>query len=87
MGFNTRGSVQTTPPFTCSKNKNVPMGRFYFWNGLFVATLGLTQSCSLRSGTLTPTYRRSLISSLKSVINAFFNGQLVALFSQANSAF
>ena len=43
------------------------------------ATLGLTQSCSLRSGTLTPTYRRSLISSLKSVINAFLNGQLVLL--------
>ena len=37
----------------------------------------LTQSCSLRSGTLTPTYRRSLISSLKGVINAFINRQLV----------
>ena len=34
----------------------------------------LTQSCSLRSGTLAPTYRRSLISPLKSVINAFLNG-------------
>ena len=42
-------------------------------------TLGLTQNCSLRSGTLTPTYRRSLISSLKSVVNAFLNGQLVLL--------
>ena len=41
------------------------------------ATLGLTQSCSLRSGTLTPTYRRSLISPLKSIVNAFLNGQLV----------
>jgi len=37
----------------------------------------LAQSCSLHSGTLAPTYRRSLISPLKSVINAFFNGQLV----------
>ena len=61
------------------KEKTSLMGRFSFWNGLFVATLGLTQSCSLRSGTLTPTYRRSLISSLKSVINAFLNGQLVLL--------
>ena len=43
------------------------------------ATLGLTQSCSLRSVTLTPTYRRSLISFLKSITNAFLNGQLVAL--------
>ena len=34
----------------------------------------LTQSCSLRSGTLAPTYRRLLISPLKSVINAFLNG-------------
>ena len=43
------------------------------------ATLGLTQSCSFRSVTLAPTYRLSLISSLKSIINAFLNGQLVAL--------
>ena len=32
---------------------------------------------SLRSVTLTPTYRRSLISSLQGVINALLNGQLV----------
>ncbi|MBO5481589.1 MAG: hypothetical protein J6A63_10430, partial [Clostridia bacterium] len=39
----------------------------------------LTQSCSLRSVTLAPTYRRSLISPLQSIINALLNGQLVAL--------
>jgi hypothetical protein len=39
--------------------------------------LGLGQSCSLPSVTLTPTYRRSLISPLPSVINAWLNGQLV----------
>ena len=43
----------------------------------FRKTALLTQSCSLRSVTLTLTYRRSLISSLKSVDNAFLNGQLV----------
>ena len=37
----------------------------------------LTQSCSLRSVTRPPTYRRSLISSLQGVVNALFNGQLV----------
>ena len=37
----------------------------------------LGQSCSLPSVTLTPTYRRSLISPLQSVINALLNGQLV----------
>ena len=46
------------------------------WN--FVVSALLTQSCSLRSGTLTPTYRRSLISPLQGVINALLNGQLVA---------
>ena len=56
------------------KDKRPLWGVFLFWNGLFVATLGLTQSCSLRSGTLTPTYRRSLISSLQGVYNALFNG-------------
>ncbi|MBQ9729933.1 MAG: hypothetical protein IJV80_03875, partial [Clostridia bacterium] len=35
---------------------------------------------SLRSVTLTPTYRRSLISSLQGVINALLNGQLVPQF-------
>ncbi|MBE5752274.1 MAG: hypothetical protein E7357_07680 [Clostridiales bacterium] len=39
----------------------------------------LTQSCSLRSVTLTTTYRRSLISSLQGVINALLHGQLVPL--------
>ena len=39
----------------------------------------LTQSCSLRSVTFTPTYRRSLISSLQGVLNALLNGQLVPL--------
>ena len=34
-------------------------------------------SCSLRSVTFTPTYRRSLISHLQDVINALLNGQLV----------
>ena len=42
-------------------------------------TLGLTQSCSLRSVTANAYLSRSLISSLKSVINAFLNGQLVLL--------
>ena len=37
----------------------------------------LTQSCSLCSVTFTPTYRRSLISSLQDIINVLFNGQLV----------
>ena len=37
----------------------------------------LAQSCSLRSVTFTPTYRRSLISHLQDVINALLNGQLV----------
>ncbi len=31
MGFDGVGSVQTTPPFTCSKKTNVPTGRFSFW--------------------------------------------------------
>ena len=38
----------------------------------------LAQSCSLRSLTLTPTYRRLLVLSLKSIINAFLDGQLVS---------
>ncbi|MBO5457569.1 MAG: hypothetical protein J6A24_01255, partial [Clostridia bacterium] len=42
----------------------------------------LGQSCSLPSVTLTPTYRRSLISPLQSVINALLNGQLVLDFPQ-----
>ena len=37
----------------------------------------LTQSCSLRSVTLAPTYRRALFSSLQSVTNALLYGQLV----------
>ena len=37
----------------------------------------LAQSCSLRSVTFTPTYRRSLISSLQDATNVLLNGQLV----------
>ena len=47
-------------------------------NALFAKHSGfLAQSCSLRSVTLTPTYRRSLISPLQGIINALLNGQLV----------
>jgi len=31
MVFDARGSVQTMPPFTCSKKTNVPTGRLSFW--------------------------------------------------------
>ena len=32
MGFDTRGSMPVTCPFTCSKMRNEPKAvRFYFW--------------------------------------------------------
>ena len=31
MGFDNRGSMPVTCPFTCSKKRNVPTGRFSFW--------------------------------------------------------
>ena len=31
MGFDTRGSVQTMPPFTCSKRETSQWGVFFFW--------------------------------------------------------
>ncbi len=44
--------------------------------GFLVYPLGfvLAQTCPLRSGTLAPTYRRSLFSSLQGIINALLNG-------------
>ena len=42
--------------------------------GLAPLAAFLTQSCSLRSVTLTSTYRRSLISSLQDIINVSLNG-------------
>ena len=60
------------------KRKTHPSGAFFFLERLTPLKEFdfLTRNCSSRSGTLTPTYRRSLISPLKSVINAFLNGQL-----------
>ena len=58
------------------KEERTAIGAFFFLERLTPPKEFdfLAQSCSLRSGTLAPTYRRSLISPLKSVINAFLNG-------------
>ena len=60
--------------FAIEKRESLPFEANRF---ALAKRLLLTQSCSLRSVTLTSTCRRSLISSLQGVINALFNGQLV----------
>ena len=57
--------------------RNVIQLHYEYVYSIFAPALGLFSRkvrFPLRSVTLTPTYRRSLISPLQSIINALFNG-------------